>query len=524
MRPKGEVTMTSWTIEGFFEARIASRNRRWLRLAEYGFRAEHGSRRSTRADGGLAYRSRTRRRNRTTSGRVSDSREYARSSPPTTGVYGSRRSYPRRSRCRTMAVFHGAFARRRSTSSRNRPWARWFRTRSISRNNARSLWAARSSPVVHAGQPHACRSASPCGNTPSAVWKNPRALSSPMRLESTTSTPAYTRTAKFEGLASPVTARTFPGPSTSRTLCTAATKSRGERSNSGPLARKTASAAFAAPTSESPPTIARSPTGPAGGMSRSAIDAGTPFEGGRSSVWPADWGANRLPLTRICGRGSAVRSRTNSPSAYAGALREGRSTNRTIGMANERPPRCHSAVRPRPPRWRISSIERTRMPAARHKVADLTGRVSLPRDPERRRATAARSDSIERRRVALDQCEFLRLERTVVDAQDDRRAVQRDLLVDVLQEVQDPREVVVDHEVLDPVQGDHRPRAVAHEVPDEVAEAVQVVRVDVVLPEGRRQPDDADVAVPAATEDVVRVLAGDVHRPPPGVDRLVEVA
>src|SRR6266571_3920050 len=330
--------------------------------------------------------------------------------------------------------------------------------------------------------------------------------------------------ARIDDVASPVTARTFPGPSSSRTRCTAATKSRGERSNSGPLARKAASAAFAAPTSESLATIARSPTGPEGGMSRSAIDAGTPFVGGRSSGWPEDWGANRLPLTRICGRGSAVRSRTKSPSAYSGALREGRSTNRTIGMANERPPRCHSAVRPRPPRWRISSIDRTRMPAARHKAADLTGRVSFPRNPKRRRATAARSGSIERRRVALDQCEFLRLERTVVDAQDDGRAVQRDLLVDVLQEVQDPREVVVDHEVLDPVQEDHRPRAVAHEVPDEVAEAVQVVRVDVVLAEGRRQPDDADVAVPAATEDVVRVLAGDVHRPPPGVDRLVEVA
>src|SRR5437879_691737 len=98
MRPKGEVTMTSWTIEGFFEARIASRNRRWLRLAEYGFRAEHGSRWSTRADGGLAYRTRTRRRNRTTSGRVSDSRKYASISPPEMGAYDSTRSYSRRSR------------------------------------------------------------------------------------------------------------------------------------------------------------------------------------------------------------------------------------------------------------------------------------------------------------------------------------------------------------------------------------------------------------------------------------------
>src|SRR5947199_981349 len=45
---------------------------------------------------------------------------------------------------------------------------------------------------------------------------------------------------------------------------------------------------------------------------------------------------------------------------------------------------------------------------------------------------------------------------------------------------QDPCEVVVDHQILDPVQEDHGPRPVVHEVRDQVAQAVQVVRVDVV--------------------------------------------
>src|SRR6266508_5141690 len=81
----------------------------------------------------------------------------------------------------------------------------------------------------------------------------------------------------------------------------------------------------------------------------------------------------------------------------------------------------------------VTGVQTCALPisAARHKATDLTGRVSYPRDPKWRRATTARSGSIERRRVALDQREFLRLERTVVDAQDDGRAVQRDLLVDV---------------------------------------------------------------------------------------------
>src|SRR2546427_7464958 len=89
MRPRGDVTMTSWTTEGFALDQMASRNRRWLRLAEYGFRAEQGSNRRTRAEGGFAYRSRVRRRNRRISGRVSDACAYASIAPPATGVYGS---------------------------------------------------------------------------------------------------------------------------------------------------------------------------------------------------------------------------------------------------------------------------------------------------------------------------------------------------------------------------------------------------------------------------------------------------
>src|SRR2546422_4615656 len=102
MRPRGDVTMASWTTEGFALDQIASRNRRWLRLVEYGFRAEHGSNRRTRAEGGFAYRSRIRRRNRRISGRISDARAYASIAPPATRVYGSQG--PDARRCRGPAA------------------------------------------------------------------------------------------------------------------------------------------------------------------------------------------------------------------------------------------------------------------------------------------------------------------------------------------------------------------------------------------------------------------------------------
>src|SRR2546426_12272843 len=113
--------MASWTTEGFALDQIASRNRRWLRLVEYGFRAEQGSNRRTRAEGGFAYRSRIRRRNRKISGRVSDACAYASIAPPATGVYGSTSPYARRSRGRTTAAFHGECAGRRSTCSPTLP-------------------------------------------------------------------------------------------------------------------------------------------------------------------------------------------------------------------------------------------------------------------------------------------------------------------------------------------------------------------------------------------------------------------
>src|SRR5256712_3130944 len=100
--------------------------------------------------------------------------------------------------------------------------------------------------------------------------------------------------------------------------------------------------------------------------------------------------------------------------------------------------------------------------------------------------------------------------------------MQGDLLVHVLEEMQDAREVVVDHEVLDPVEQDEGSGSVGHEVRNQVAQAVQVVRIDVVLAQRRREPDDADVLVSATPDDVVRMLARDVHRTPAGVDRLLE--
>src|SRR3989442_9640940 len=100
--------------------------------------------------------------------------------------------------------------------------------------------------------------------------------------------------------------------------------------------------------------------------------------------------------------------------------------------------------------------------------------------------------------------------------------MQGDLLVHVLEEMQDAREVVVDHEVLDPVEQDEGSGSVVHEVRDQVAQAVQVVRIDVVLTKRRREQDDADCLVSATPDDVVRMLARDVHRTPAGVDRLLE--
>src|SRR5439155_2990236 len=100
--------------------------------------------------------------------------------------------------------------------------------------------------------------------------------------------------------------------------------------------------------------------------------------------------------------------------------------------------------------------------------------------------------------------------------------MERDLLVHVLEEMKDASEVVVDHEVLDAVEEDHGAGSVVHEVRDQVAQAVQIVRIDVIVAERRREPDDADLLFSATPDDVVRVLACDVHGAPAGIDRPLE--
>src|SRR6266566_4620672 len=120
-----------------------------------------------------------------------------------------------------------------------------------------------------------------------------------------------------------------------------------------------------------------------------------------------------------------------------------------------------------------------------------------------------KSSLLDAHRVPFDVGELLRFEGAFVHAEDQGGPSESNLLVHVLQEVQDPREIVVDHEVLDPVQQDDRPGRLVQEVPDQVAQAVQIVRID-------------DVLVPSPANHVVRVLPGDVQRTPPRVDCLLK--
>src|SRR3989449_768436 len=169
------------------------------------------------------------------------------------------------------------------------------------------------------------------------------------------------------------------------------------------------------------------------------------------------------------------------------------------GVVSVRSPRVQIPFRPRPPRASISNME---------------GRSDVP--------CPYKVSLLQRDRVPLDVREFLRVEGPLIDAEDHRRPMQGDLLVHVLEEMQDAREVVVNHEVLDPVEQDQSAGTVGHEVRDQVAQAVQIVRIDVVLAQGRREPDDADVLISATPDDVVRMLARDVHRTPAGIDRPLE--
>src|SRR6267143_5766395 len=133
-----------------------------------------------------------------------------------------------------------------------------------------------------------------------------------------------------------------------------------------------------------------------------------------------------------------------------------------------------------------------------------------------------KSSLLDSDRVSFDVGELLRFEGALVHAEDQGASAERDLFVHVLQEVQDPREVVVDHEVLDPIEEDDGPRGIVQEIPNQIAQAVQIVRIDVVLAQRRREPHDADVLVTPPTNHVVRVLPGDIQRPPAGVDRLLK--
>src|SRR5712691_2225192 len=123
--------------------------------------------------------------------------------------------------------------------------------------------------------------------------------------------------------------------------------------------------------------------------------------------------------------------------------------------------------------------------------------------------------------VSFDVRELLRFEGALVHAENQGASAERDLFVHVLQEVQDAGEVVVDHEVLDPIEQDDGPRRIVQEIPDQIAQAVQVVRIDVVLAQRRLEPHVADVFVAPPTNHVVRVLPGDVQRPPVCVYRLL---
>src|SRR5207302_437123 len=127
------------------------------------------------------------------------------------------------------------------------------------------------------------------------VWFHPVVLAK-VQMTDHRRVPGRVREETFEGLASPVTAATFAGPRDSRSRRIAATNSRGDRSNSGPFARNTASARLALVRFDSPTRIDNSPANPSSGTSRSAMESGIPFTGGRSSARFPIRGAKKLPL------------------------------------------------------------------------------------------------------------------------------------------------------------------------------------------------------------------------------------
>src|SRR5947207_6092054 len=73
-----------------------------------------------------------------------------------------------------------------------------------------------------------------------------------------------------------------------------------------------------------------------------------------------------------------------------------------------------------------------------------------------------KSSLLDTHRVPLDVGELLRFEGAFVHAEDQGGPSESDLLVHVLQEVENPREVVVDHEVLDPRSEEHTSELQSH--------------------------------------------------------------
>src|SRR5207237_952602 len=61
--------------------------------------------------------------------------------------------------------------------------------------------------------------------------------------------------------------------------------------------------------------VTQAAAGRSAAESRAGIDSGVPFDGGTSSGCRPSRGPKKLPLTRICSRGSSVRSDTKSASA-----------------------------------------------------------------------------------------------------------------------------------------------------------------------------------------------------------------
>src|SRR3970040_631135 len=128
-------------------------------------------------------------------------------------------------------------------------------------------------------------------------------------------------------------------------------------------------------------------------------------------------------------------------------------------------------------------------PAHRAPLKDLKHEVGW-------RADLLRSSrGLEDDRMALEQRHLAGLQGPLVDADQEDRPGLRDDLVHMLKELDYAGRLVVDHEVLEPVEEDHGLPSARDVVQDYIREDVQVVRVDVVLAEGRRETNRAEAAL-----------------------------